>query len=90
MSPPIVYVPLSGKIVLEVAVGGTYGFIVWHRNGNTLGFSSAPAQLSEFVNFFEIFVREPAASSDYGIYLIKFSGSGGIGVEIQVAPTGMQ
>ncbi len=76
-------------MVLEVAGSGTYGFIIWIRNGNSLGGSSAaPAELSEFVNFFEIFVREPATASDYGLYDITYSGSGGVGVEIQMAPTG--
>ncbi len=85
------FVALSGKMVLEVAASGTYGFIIWFRNGNALGGSSAaPAEPSEFVNFFEIFVREPATASDYGLYDITYSGSGGVGVEIQVAPTGTQ
>ncbi len=53
VSPQVVFVALSGKMVLEVAASGTYGFIVWNRNGNALGGSiAAPALLSEFVNFF--------------------------------------
>ncbi len=91
MSPQVVFVALSGKMVLEVAASGTYGFIIWVRNGNALGASSAaPAELSEFVHFSEIFVREPATASDYGLYDITYSGSGGAGVEIQVASTGIQ
>ncbi len=77
-------------MVLEVAASGTYGFIIWTRNGDVFGSSAAPADPSEFVNFFEIFVREPATASDYGIYDIRYSGSGGEGVEIKVAPTGTQ
>ncbi len=87
VSAPIVFVSLPGKIVLEVVASGTYGFIYWTRNRYTLGVS-APALLSEFVNFFEIFVREPAVSSDYGVYEVVYSGRGGLGVEIQVVPTG--
>ncbi len=62
-----------------MAASGTYGFIIWIRNGNTLGGSSAaPALLSEFINFSEIFVREPATASDYGVYDVIYNGRGGV------------
>ena len=74
--------------MLEVSASGGYGGLVWSRDGNTLGTSAAPAPLSEFTNFFEIFVREPTTTSDYGIYDISYSGQGGVGTEILVEPPG--
>ncbi len=86
ISPPIIYLQIPQKLVLEVSGSGSYGFIVWSRNGESLGTSNSQTQLSEFVNFFEIFVREPTTNTDYGIYNVSYSGSGGSGTEISVFP----
>ena len=76
--------------MLEVRTSGGYSGIVWSRDGNALGSSTAaPALLSEFTNFFEIFVREPITTSDYGAYHISYSGQGGLGTEILVVPPGI-
>ena len=74
--------------MLEVSASGGYSGITWNRDGNALGTIAAPALLSEFTNFFEIFVREPTTTSDYGAYDISYSGQGGVGTEILVVPPG--
>ncbi len=75
--------------MLEVSGEGEYCNIVWNRGGETLGASSlAPAELSEFVKFFEIFVREPTSTSDQGLYEIFYSGAGGLGTTIAVVSPG--
>ena len=74
--------------MLEVSTSGGYSGIVWSRDGNPLGTTAVPASLSEFTNFFEIFVREPTTTSDYGAYDVVYSGQGGVGIEILVVPPG--
>ena len=74
--------------MLEVSASGGYSGIVWNRDGCALGTTAAPALLSEFTNFFEIFVREPTTTSDYGAYDVVYSGQGGVGTEILVVPPG--
>ncbi len=75
--------------MLEVSSEGEYDNIVWNRNSVPLDASLlAPAELSEFVNFFEIFVREPTSTSDYGLYDIFYSGAGGLGTTIAVVFAG--
>ena len=67
---------------------GGYNSIVWGKDGSALGTHAAPAQLSEFTFFMEIFIREPTASSDVGTYDITYAGEGGVGTEIIVVPQG--
>ncbi len=75
--------------MLEVSSEGGYDNIIWNRDAVTLASSSiAPAKLSEFVNFFEVFVREPTTTSDYGFYEIFYSGYGGLGTTIAVVSPG--
>ena len=74
--------------MLEVSASGGYSGIVWSRDGNAIGTTAAPALLSEFILFFEIFVREPTTTSDYGAYDIIYSGAGGVGTTILVVPPG--
>ena len=74
--------------MLEVSASGGYSGIVWSRDGSALGTTEAPASLNEFTHFFEIFVREPTTTSDYGAYDIIYSGEGGVGTEILVVPPG--
>ncbi len=75
--------------MLEVSSEGDYDNIVWNRDAEPLGASSlAPANFSEFVNFFEIFVREPTTTSDYGLYEIFYFGTGGFGTTIAVVSPG--
>ena len=74
--------------MLEVSASGGYSSVVWSRDGSALGTHAAPAVLSEFTLFFEIFVREPTTTSDYGAYDIIYSGGGGVGTTILVVPPG--
>ena len=75
--------------MLEVKASGGYSSIIWSRHGSLLGTSAAPALLSEFTHFFEIFVREPTTTSDYGTYEVCYSGAGGLGTTSRVVPPGM-
>ena len=88
ISPPAIFLSPPEKLVLEVSASGGYDSIVWTRDGSTLGTTAAPAPLSEFTNFFEIFVREPTTTSDYGQYDVFYTGQGGVGTEILVVPPG--
>ncbi len=81
ISDSFVFLHPPEKLVVEVTATGIYTDIVWTRNAQTHG------KLSEFTNFFEIFVREPTTMSDYGEYNIFFSGAGGVGRTIFVVPT---
>ena len=74
--------------MLEVSTSGGYSGIIWIIDGSALGTTAAPASLSEFTHFFEIFVREPTTTSDYGQYDVMYSGQGGVGTEILVVPPG--
>ena len=88
ISPPVIFLVPPEKLVLEVSASGGYSSITWSKDGSALGTTAAPASISEFTNFFEIFVREPMTTSDYGTYDISYSGQGGVGTEILVAQPG--
>ncbi len=88
VSPQVVFLTIPNKLVLEVSSEGEYDNIVWNRGAATLGLIFAPAKLSEFLNFFEIFVREPTSTSDYGFYTIFYSGAGARGTTIAVVSPG--
>ena len=88
LSPPVIFLTTPEKLVVEFRTSEGYGTIIWSRNGLTLGSSDAPALLSEFTNFLEIFVRQPTTTSDYGRYEASYSGSGGVGTTIIVVPSG--
>ena len=75
--------------MIEVKTSGGHSNIVWCRDGNALGTSAAPALLSEFTHFFEIFVREPTTTNDYGTYDVGYIGAGGLRTSILVVPPGM-
>ena len=74
--------------MLEVSASGGYSNIVWSKDGNALGTTAAPALLSEFTFFMEIFLREPTTTSDLGIYDMIYSGIGGFGTTVVVVPLG--
>ena len=63
--------------------------MVWSRDNIALGSSAAPASVSEFTHFFEIFFREPTTTGDLGVYSVAYSGEGGIGTKIIVMPPGI-
>ena len=89
ISPPAIILRPPEKLALEVSASGRYSGISWSRDGFAIGTTAAPALLSEFTNFFEIFVREPTTTSDYGTYDISYNGQGGVGTEILVVSSGI-
>ena len=84
VSPPVVFLTPPEKLVLEVRTRGGYDIIVWNRVGD----NSFRQNLSELVNFHEIFVRQPTTTSDYETYRASYSEGGGA-ANILVVPTGM-
>ena len=89
VSPHVIFLKPPEKLVLEVKTSGGYSGVVWSRDGNTLGTGAAPAPLSEFTNFLEIFVHILTTTNDYGTYDVSYTGEGGIGTNIIVAPPGL-
>ena len=86
VSPPVVFLTPPEKLVVEVRASGNYDFINWIRNGLTLSLSAS----TELINFYEIFVRQPTTTSEYGTYEAIYTGNSlGSGAEILVVPTGM-
>ena len=85
MSLPVVFLTPPEKLVLEVRVRGGYDFIAWSRVGDR-SFRQNPT--TELINFHEVFVRQPTATSEYGIYRPHYSTEGGE-TRILVVPTGM-
>ena len=72
------------KLVMEVRTSGKYEVIVWNKVGD----SSFSQDLSELVNFHEIFVRQPTTTSEYGTFKAQYSFAGGSASTL-VVPTGM-
>ena len=75
VSPRVIVLDPPEKLVLETRASGGYQLSEWLRNGN--GFrtventgSSSPfiITLQEFLNFFEIFVRDNTTVNDLGVY----------------------
>ena len=89
ISAAVIFLRPPEKLVLEVSASGGYSSLVWTRGGNALGSTAAPAPLSEFTHFFEIFVRELTTASDLGDYDISYSGAGGLGTTIMVIAEGI-
>ena len=69
MSPPVVFLTPPEKLVLEVRTRGGYDVIAWTRVGD----SSFRQDVTELVNFHEIFVRQPTTTSEYGTYRTSYS-----------------
>ena len=70
--------------MLEVRASGGYYFIDWNRVGDR----SFRLSLSEFVNFHEVFVRQPTTKSEHGTYRVSYPSEVGE-TRILVVPTGM-
>ena len=67
----LIIINLPEKLVLEVESSGGYARLGWTRNH--VGFSFAPdaefpATTDRFINFYEIYVRDPTDTSDLGEY----------------------
>ena len=84
MSPPVVFLTPPEKLVLEARASGGYDFIAWARVGDR----SFRQNLTELVNFHEIFVRQPTTTSEHGTYKAFYSVEGGT-ASILVVPTGI-
>ena len=71
ISPQVIVLETSEKLVLETRASGVYSQFDWLRDGNRftttpgMPFSVTP---QEFPNFFEIFVRDNTTANDLGVY----------------------
>ena len=71
VSPRVIVLDPPEKLILETRALGGYRQLDWQRNGEP--FTLVQGQpftitLQEFLNFFEIFVREPTTVNDLGVY----------------------
>ena len=68
ISPQVIILNPPEKLVIETKSSGGYQHYDWVRNGDPVNTGSFAATLAEFLNFFEIFVREPTTMDDLGLY----------------------
>lgn len=69
LSPQIIFLTPPQKLVLEVRSSGRIGdYIRWQKGNQILGQPGSSASLSDFSNFYEVLVREPTTTADYGEY----------------------
>lgn len=77
VSPRVIVLEPSEKLVLETRASGGYREFEWNRNGNFFRTATAPGPspfiitLQEFPNFFEIFVRDNTTTNDLGLYEVE-------------------
>ena len=97
VSPEVIILHPSEKLVIEVRVSGDYERLSWGK-----GFSTQPIpglmEPQELPNFYETFVRDNTTDEDEGIYIVtpqfKFGTSGlytlipSGGVDFAVTPPG--
>ena len=74
VSPRVIVLDPPEKLVIETRASGGYRQLDWQRNGEP--FTLVQGQpftitLQEFLNFFEIFVREPTTVNDLGVYDVE-------------------
>ena len=77
ISPQIIVLDPPEKLVIEARASGGYGMFDWSRNQNPFTLTQGEpftVTLQEFVNFFEIFVREPTTTNDLGEYDVDLPG----------------
>ena len=72
--PGLVIIDPPEKLVLEVESSGGFARLGWARNN--VGFSFAadaefPATTDRFINFYEIYVRDPTDTSHLGEYEVE-------------------
>ena len=92
ISPGVIVLEPSEKLVLETRASGGYREFEWNRNGNPfmLGSGLFPIALQEFSNFFEIFVRNNTTVNDLGVYevgLVLGTGQTGQAPEVDFTVT---
>ena len=78
ISPRVIVLEPSEKLVIETRASGGYQWLEWNRNGNafrtaenTQSSSLFIITLQEFSNFFEIFVRDNTTVNDLGVYEVE-------------------
>ena len=96
VSPSIVILRLTDKLVLEVTATGRYNRIIWARNGLVLEGVAFPNGSDHFTNFNEVYFTEPATMIDFGVYEVlthPIGASGQIPDEVNfivIQPSGMR
>lgn len=74
MSPDFIVLRPPEKLVLETKASGRYEKIVWSRNGVEYGEPGfAVSMPQEFPEFYEMFVRDPTSSDDFGVYSVTLT-----------------
>ena len=80
ISPRVIVLGPSEKLVLETRASGGYRQVDWLRNGNpfrtaanTQSLSPFIVTIQEFSNFFEIFVRDNTTVNDLGVYEVELT-----------------
>ena len=72
--PGLVIIDPPEKLVLEVESSGAYARLGWRRNNVEFSFTADaefPATTDRFINFYEIYVRDPTDTSDLGEYEVE-------------------
>lgn len=68
MSPSIIILRPTEKLVVEVTATGRYDRIKWRRNGNDFQGAVFLTGPDHFANFHEVYFNEPATMTDFGVY----------------------
>ena len=74
ISPRVIVLEPSEKLVIETRASGGYQWLEWSKNGYPFRAAGAPGTspfivtIQEFPNFFEIFVRDNTTVNDLGVY----------------------
>lgn len=59
------------KLVIETRASGQYERIMWERNGVVYGEPGFAVNMpQEFPEFYEMFVKDPSSSDDFGVYSV--------------------
>ena len=81
ISPRVIVLEPSEKLVIETRASGGYQWLEWSKNGypfrtveNTQSSSPFIVTIQEFPNFFEIFVRDNTTVNDLGVYEVELVG----------------
>ena len=78
ISPQVIVLNPTEKLVIETRASGAYQQIDWQRNRNPFTLTQGQpfsVLLQEFPNFFDIFVRDNTTVSDLGLYTVDLPGS---------------
>ena len=79
VSPSLIILSPTEKLVLEVRATGQYNFISWVRNGNAAGIGFPVSNTDNFAHFSEIYVNDMTTMDDLGKYQVDLpAGASGI------------